>query len=364
MDFKNIIDKAAKIGKEVVWDFSQKVDVLTMFDYIKQSKNIALVGHDKIDWDSFWSTMALKYWIENKFPDKKVTAYTNRKYPSVFEFLNPDILYGENLKLDENTDLIITLDSANLSRLWDFYENNKDKFEKNTIINIDHHISNNKFWTINLVDWNSPATAQFLYEILKFLDTNITNIVWWLKKWIDKKVANYLLLGILTDTQVFMIPLANDKTLKIAAELIQQGADKQLLINKIFLSKSLWELKLQWLVLDRIKYIEDNDIKAYWSYYTNDDILSLWLDPEDSWLGRNLPSILMQIDDADFVALWKIKDDETTVSFRSKEFDVNQIAAKLWWWGHKNAAWAKFEKKLTPEEINEIMKDILKKEND
>jgi len=360
MDFKNILDKATKIWKDMVSDFSKKVDVLTMFDYIKQAKNIALIGHDKIDWDSLWSTMALKYWLENKFPEKKITAYTNRKYPSVFDFLKPDINYWENLKIDEDTDLIITLDAANLDRLGQLYENNKEKFEKTTIINIDHHISNSNFWAINLVDGTSPATAQFLYEILKFLDNNITNLVGgWLKKWIDEKVATYLLLWILTDTQVFMIPLANDKTLQIASELIQQGADKQKLINKIFLSKSLGELKLQGLVLDRIREIEKNWVKAYWSYYVNDDLISLWLDPEDSWLGRALPSVLMQINDADFVALWKIKDDETSVSFRSKEFDVNKLASKLWGWGHKNAAWAKIEKKLSVEEIEKEMKKIM-----
>ena len=356
MDLKNFLDKATKIWKDIVWDFSKKVDVLTMFDYIKQSKNIALVWHDKIDGDSLWSTMALKYWLENKFPEKKITAYTNRKYPAVFEFLNPEINFGENLKLDEDTDLIITLDAANLDRLGDFYKNNKDKFEKTTIINIDHHISNDKFWAINLVDGTSPATAQFLYEILKFLDKTPTNL--WLKKWMDKRVATYLLLGILTDTQVFMIPLANDKTLKIAAELIEQWADKQNLINNIFLNKSLWELKLQGLVLDRISKIENDKIKAYWSYYTNEDLLNLWLDPDDSWLGRALPSVLMQINDADFVALWKIKDNETSVSFRSKEFDVNKLASKLWWGWHKNASGAKIDKKLSLDEINQLMKKI------
>jgi len=360
MDFKNILEKATKIWKEVIWDFSHKVDVLTAFDYIKQAKNIALVGHDKIDGDSLGSTLALKHWLENKFPDKKITAYTNRKYPKVFEFLNPDILYWEGLKLDEDTDLIITLDAANLNRLGEFYETNKEKFKTTTIINIDHHISNSNFWTINLVDGTSPATAQFLYEILKFLDNNLNNLVWWwLKKGLDQIVATYLLLGILTDTQVFMIPLANDKTLKIAAELIELWADKQLLINKIFLSKSLWELKLQWLVLDRISVLEYNGIKAYWSYYSNEDLLSLGLDVEDPGLGRALPSILMQIEDADFIALWKIKDKETSVSFRSKEFDVNQLASKLWWGGHKNAAWAKLDKKLTTEGISALMKKIV-----
>jgi hypothetical protein len=35
--------------------------------------------------------LAVKRWIENKFPDKDVKAFTNKKPSSVFDFLNPEI---------------------------------------------------------------------------------------------------------------------------------------------------------------------------------------------------------------------------------------------------------------------------------
>ncbi len=351
----DLINKVKKLGKSVL----DKASYLGLIDWIVDSKSIAIVGHDKIDWDSLGSVLAMQQWIKNKFPNKKIKAYTNRKYPAVFEFLQPEINYWENLKLEEDTDLIIVLDAANLERLGDFYKNNEDKFKNTTLVNIDHHISNTQFWNLNIVDWQSPATAQLLFEILKILDLHPMAQMNTLKKWIDGKVATYLLMWILTDTQSFMIPLANAKTLWIAKELIELGADKQYLIDNIFLSKDVGELKLQWLVFNRIKKLEKDGKKIYWSYLTNEDIESVGLNPEDSGVGRNLSSLLNQIKDADFVCLWKIKDEETSVSFRSKEYDVNEVAKKLWWGGHKNAAGAIIKEKLSVEDIERKLKEIV-----
>ena len=355
MDFKKIIDKVSNVWKNI----ASKANYLSVIDWLSGAKSIGVIWHDKIDGDSLGSVLAMQRWIKNNFPNKKVKAYTNRKYPSVFEFLNPEIEYWENLEIDEDTDLLIILDSANLERLGDLYKNNKKKIDKTSKINIDHHISNDKFWDINIVDWQSPATAQIVYEILKILDIHPMAQVNTLKSGIDDKVALYLLMWILTDTQNFMIPLATDKTLEVAANLIKLWADKQLLINNIFLNKKPEELKLQWLVLDRIKKFEKNGVKCYWSYYTQEDLEKLGLDPADSWVGRSLVSILNQISDADFVCLWKLLDDETTVSFRSKAYDVNALAQKLWGGGHKNAAGVKFDKKISIQEIEKMLQKVI-----
>ena len=266
------------------------------------------------------------------------------------DFLDYDIKFWEGLKIDEDIDIFIILDSANLERLWDLYENNKDLLKKDKIINIDHHISNNKFWTINIVDWNSPATTQLLYKILNFWDKK--TITDWIL-WIDKNIATFLYMWLLTDTNNFTIPLVDEETFKIASELIKKWADKKIIIEQIFQNKTIWELKLQWLVLDRIKKLEKNNIITYFSYYYDDDLDDLWLDAKDNWIWRSLVSILNQIRWADFVSLWKIKEKETSISFRSKKYDVNKIANKLWWGWHKNAAWAKINWKMDLNDIDE-----------
>ena len=358
MDFKKVIDKVSNVWKNI----ASKATFLSVIDRIVDAKSIWIIWHDKIDGDSLGSVLAMQRWIKNKFPDKKVKAYTNRKYPSVFDFLKPEINYGENLKIDEDTDLLIIMDSANLERLWDLYENNKKLINNTYKINIDHHISNNKFGDINIVDDKSPATAQIIYKILKIIDIHPLAQKNGLKTWIDEKVALYLLMWILTDTQNFMIPLATDKTFEIAANLIKLWADKQLLINNIFLNKKVEELKLQGLVLNRIEKFEKDWKECYWTYYTQEDLEKLGLNPNDLWIGKSLISVLNQISDADFVCLWKLLDDEVTVSFRTNktDIDVNMIASKLGGWWHKSAAWAKLnQKNLSTNEIKKILEEIV-----
>ena len=359
MDIKNIKWKLLEKWKNIKQWFEDKTNYMLIFEYIKNAKNISVIWHDKIDGDSLGSVLAVSKWLKNKFPDKEVISYTNRKPSSVFDFLNPEIQFGENLKLNEDTDLFIILDSANLERLWDLYTNNKELIETKDIINIDHHISNTNFWKVNIVEWDSPATAQIVYKILSSLEWNLNNLINQTKNWFDQNIATYLLMWILTDTNNFTIPLADDKTLEIAANLIKKGADKQLLIDKIFQSKSVEQLKLQGLVLNRIQKIEKDNIISYFSYYTEEDLINLWLDPTDSGIWRALVSILNQIEWADFVSLWKIKDDETTISFRSKKFDVNALANKIWWWWHKNASWASLKESIKPEEIEGRIKNLI-----
>ena len=359
MDIKNITWKLLEKWKNIKQWFEDKTNYMLIFEYIKNAKNISVIWHDKIDGDSLGSVLAVSKWLKNKFPDKEVISYTNRKPSSVFDFLNPEIQFGENLKLNENTDLFIILDSANLERLWDLYTNNKELIDTKDIINIDHHISNTNFWKVNIVEWDSPATAQIVYKILSSLEWNLNNLINQTKNWFDQNIATYLLMWILTDTNNFTIPLADDKTLEIAANLIKKGADKQLLIDKIFQSKSVEQLKLQGLVLNRIQKVEKDNIISYFSYYTEEDLIDLWLDPTDSGIWRALVSILNQIEWADFVSLWKIKDDETTISFRSKKFDVNALANKIWWWWHKNASWASLKESIKPEEIEGKIKNLI-----
>ena len=357
MDFKNVFENIKEKWVKLQKWFDNVTNFLTTLDYLKNWQHIALIGHDNIDWDSLGSVLAMKRWISKRFPEKKVYAYTNKKPSSIFDFLEPEIEYWEDLKIADEVDLIITLDSANLERFWEFYTNNKEKFEKTSIINIDHHISNSKFWAINIVN-EVPATAQLVYEILSLFDNKLAKVMW--KSVFDEKIATYLLMWILTDTKNFTIPPTTSKTLKIAAELIEKWADKDLLIKNLFQSKSIEQLKLQALVIDRIEKIEKNETIWYFSYISNEDLENLWIDPEDGGLREGLVNILLEIKDANFVSLWRIKDDETSVSFRSKDdFDVNAVANKIWGGGHKNAAWAKLEWKLTKDEIKEKILEII-----
>jgi len=79
VDFGKVFDNIKEKGQKVQKWFNDITNFLTALDYIKQSKKIAVIWHDKIDWDSLWSVLAVQKWIRNKFEDKEVVSYTNKK---------------------------------------------------------------------------------------------------------------------------------------------------------------------------------------------------------------------------------------------------------------------------------------------
>ena len=359
VDINKIVWNLKENWKKIYKSFDDRTTYYTMFEYIKNATNISVIGHDNIDGDSLGSTLAIQQWLKNKFSDKKITAYTNSKPWAVFDFLKADIKYWDDLVFDDDIDLFIVLDAANVERLWDLYENNKEKITKTDIINIDHHISNTNFWKINIVDGTAPATAQIVYDIISSLENKVNNLINKTSIWFNENVANYLLMWILTDTQVFMINTANAKTLSVASDLMKKWADKNYLIDNLFQNKSIEQLKLEWIIFDRIKVVKKDDITFCYSYYTIKDLENLWLDVKDSALWKWIVSKLISLKWMNFVCLWRIKKDTTSLSFRSKNYDVNQLAWKFNWWGHKNASWAKLSWNIKPEDIeNKILSNL------
>jgi phosphoesterase RecJ-like protein len=178
-------------------------------------------------------------------------------------------------------------------------------------------------------------------------------------KWVDEYIATCLLTGILTDTNNFTIPLVNEKTFKVAWELLERWAKKDDIIKNVFQNKTLNQIKLQWLIIDRITKLNYDKLNIYYSYYTEKDLEQLNIDLDDPWTGKELVWILTTINDADFVCLFKIKENETSISFRSKEYDVNQFASKFWGWWHKNAAGAKIDESILWENIEKILLEKL-----
>ena len=105
----------------------------------------------------------------------------------------------------------VIVDSGSLSRIGDV-EALLDPGA--VIINVDHHLSNDRFGAVNVVDLESAATGELLFLLGRELDLTLT-----------RALANNLFAGILTDTGRFRYPSTTARTLHIAAELIAAGAE-------------------------------------------------------------------------------------------------------------------------------------------
>ncbi len=113
-------------------------------------------------------------------------------------------------------EFIITVDSPNLNSLGDIYAKNQQLFDGKNIINIDRHLINNNYGTINVVAKTASSTSELMFKVLKAL-----------KAQVDKDIATNLYAGIVTATNNFSSYSVNADTFETVANLLRAGAVKK-----------------------------------------------------------------------------------------------------------------------------------------
>lgn len=303
---------------------------------VQQSNNILISAHINPDGDSIGSSFGLALVL--KHLGKNVKIIKNDDYPKYLDFLYREDLYL-NSDMDE-IDLFIALDSASIDRLGDSIKYfNK---AKNTVC-IDHHITNTGYAEMNLVI-QSSSTCEILAYML--IENNI---------YIPEDAATYFYLGILTDTGRFNYQTSNSQTLRVAADLLDINADKNLIHDNLYEKMDASTIIFQSDMLKKATHIGDKvilvdikktDIEKYG--YTFDDV-------------EGIVSLLRTIDGIEVACIVKeYEDDEQKLSFRSHNIiDVSEIAKEFGGGGHIRASGATV--KGTNDEVFKLVQKRLEK---
>lgn len=114
-------------------------------------------------------------------------------------------------------DAIITVDAPALNYLGDLYSTHQQEFAGRDIVNIDRHITNTNFGTINLVEKNASSTSEIILRLLQALSVEIT-----------PEIATNLYMGIRAATNNFTAYSVNAETFENSALLLKAGASKKL----------------------------------------------------------------------------------------------------------------------------------------
>jgi len=186
-------------------------------------------------------------------------------------------------------DLIITAGVIDLPSLGPLYQNNIDFFLATPIINIDCDPQNEQYGQINHVQINDTSTAETVYKLLR---TNPELVL-------DDQIANCLLTGMIAKTQSFKSKSVTPETLHLASQLMDAGADREMIIGKLYRSRSVTTLNLWGRVLTKLKSAEQN--KLVWSVLTADDFLSAGT--EDHELDAVCEELISQMPSAQIFAL-------------------------------------------------------------
>jgi len=280
---------------------------------INSAKNI--VSHVRPDGDAIGALLGLGLALQQA--GKSVQMVLNDGLPASFRHLPGSdqikkILQGE-------PDLFITVDCADFKRTGKQFEN----FRKPDI-NIDHHVTNENFGTLNLVEPESVATSAVLTDHLPLWGFEIT-----------PEVAANLATGIVTDTLGFRTSNTTSKALRQMALLMDTGINLPELYNRALVSRSFsaaryWGAGLSSLkTLDGMVYATLRQVdRKQAGYGGNDD--------------ADLINVISAIEDHTVGMIFVEQRDTVKISWRALQpgVDVAQIAKYFGGGGHKAAAGA------------------------
>jgi phosphoesterase RecJ-like protein len=283
---------------------------------LQAAQNILLVSHVRPDGDAIGSLLALGLALQDAGKTAQMALADG--VPSSFRHLPGSDQVRKSAQ--GKPDLSIVVDCADFKRTGKVLEG-----LGKPDINIDHHVTNERFGTLNLIEPDAVATASVLFRHLP---------EWGLK--ITQPIAANLVTGIVTDTLGFRTTNTTPESLRQAAALMELGADLtglyyRGLVKRTFPAARYWGAGLSSLqcadgIVWGVLTLADRKNS---DYSGNDD--------------ADLINVISAIDDSDITMVFVEQPKESVkISWRTQnpELDVSRIAVQFGGGGHPGAAGA------------------------
>ncbi|RLL55540.1 DHH family/DHHA1 domain protein [Mariprofundus sp. EBB-1] len=298
------------------------VDWQPVINAIAAADKILLTTHCNPDGDGIGSQQAMYDALIAM--GKNVVMHNFDGVPRIYSFLKhaEQVTMGAWQSGSQDADLIIALDCGAKGRLG-----MADAFYDGTqLVNIDHHVSNKYFADINIVDARYCATGAMVFDLLIAMDIALTRCS-----------ASAIYAAVLTDTASFRLSNATSAVYRMAADLIDAGAEPWPITIHIYESQPLAGLKILKATLDTLQLRDEN--RSAWIHVTSDMYQSTGADVEDSEGLIDYARSIDGVEVAVFIRCDENHDNCWKVSFRGKTTaDVGALAATLGGGGHKHAA--------------------------
>ena len=285
---------------------------------IENAQNIVLIAHKNPDADSMGSASAMYTFLMQLH--KKATLYcVSENIATHLQFLPWFDKIRHNYP--KNADLALSFDCGNKKRLG---------VEPScSLINFDHHISNDMYGDLNCVNIEAESTSRVLFDFFEsfYAQSDLK---------MNAKMATALYAGLIDDTQNFLQG-CSAQTFNMARKLLEAKADKALCDRYLFQSESLAALRLKGLMFQNMELIFEARVAMH--LVTREMIEASGAKVTDSEAALQeslfLPSVILS------VLLWEYENGDVKGSFRSKSLegmqaiDVNTLAATFGGGGHK-----------------------------
>jgi phosphoesterase RecJ-like protein len=317
-----------------------ETDLRAIAEAIRDHDRFLVTTHENPDGDALGSLLAAKLMLGQLGKDVVIYLAGRTPLPREYQFMDLGELVREP-PADVHERVLLAVDCANERRLGP----DPSVYERAPfIIDIDHHHDNSRFGTLNYIDAGASSTGEIMRDLLRELGVELTH-----------EIAEALYIAVVTDTGRFQYANTTAKALRLAAELVEAGADVHRVFQGVYENVAFAKLKLIARALDHARVYEGGRVIV--SHLEKDDFDAAGAEEPYS---EGIIDYLRAVEGTEVAAL--IRQPPTgdgpgrRVSLRTTEedVDVSKIARKSGGGGHPQAAG--FPSEASVEEITDFIR--------
>jgi bifunctional oligoribonuclease and PAP phosphatase NrnA len=321
-------------------------DLQKILEVILASKRILVTSHENPDADAIGSMLSVALSLNNI--GKLNILYNKDGVPDNLKFLPGSSKVRNSFDLIEGDfDCTIIVDSTNSSRVGNEFQNIINSRSIGTLIIIDHHQTKQGSGELYLINPESSSTGMIIYTLIKSLNVEVTS-----------DIAINLYTSIIGDTGSFRYSNTHPETFRVAAELVEYGANPAEISQALYESEKPEKLRLIGLGLSTLEIAYAGRIASivlkkemYAKTGTHRSDTEGIINLPRSIKGIEVAILFTELENNNYESIWK-------VSLRSKgEVDVARIAERFCGGGHKRAAGLVVKGSL--EEVKKIMYETI-----
>ena len=303
------------------------IDWTPLREILDGANRFTISSHVRPDADAIGSELGLAFLLESL--GKTVQIANPSATPRHLAFLDPE---GRARKLKDgispaqasDVDVHIVVDTSAWQQLPDVDQVLRKTAAKKVVI--DHHVSGDDLGALVLKDTTASATGVLITELADFLDIRPTG-----------QAADALFCAIATDTGWFKFSNTDSRTLRCAAQLIDDGARANLLYRELYERSSPARLRLHSRVLGRATFVAEG--RLGYTFVLQKDYAETGAHPTDT---EDLVNDCLRVDGVECAfILVEQRTGQVKASFRSRgPVNVAQVAEQFGGGGHTQAAGA------------------------
>jgi len=299
-------------------------DLQAVADALRADDRFLVVTHENPDGDALGSQLGLTLGLRASGKDAVMYLSGDAPVPAEYGFLDlRDVRRTLPDDLEERT--LVAVDCANERRLGP----DDEAFRRaRRVVDVDHHHDNTRFGSVNLIVADASSTAEIVRDVLAEIDVRLT-----------PEIAEALYVGVVTDTGRFQYSNTTPKALRLAAELVDAGADVHGIFRHVYETVQFAKLKLLARALDNARLVGGGRLVI--SHLDRGDFA---LAGAEEAYSEGIIDYLRAVEGSEMVALIREppRDDGPLhrISLRSShdEIDVSAIARAADGGGHRQAA--------------------------